>query len=175
MNTDDKPQILRLSWGVLFSLMFAEAAAIGIVVVCVWLVKQPLYASTDGTDDIRRVLNEQNAAWNRGDLEGYMAGYWNSPELSFYSGGDVTKGWQPTHDRYQRRYKGEGKSMGRLTFADIDIKVLGNDVAMARGHWRVELPDGKAPEGLFTLILRRFGKDWRIVHDHTSVAVPEKP
>jgi beta-aspartyl-peptidase (threonine type) len=132
--------------------------------------------SENAISEIRQVLDDQNAAWNRGDLEGYMAGYWNSPELSFYSGGDVTKGWQTTHDRYHRRYKAEGKSMGTLTFADMDITMLGSDVAMARGHWRVELPDGKTPEGLFTLILRRFDKDWRIVHDHTSVAPPpEKP
>ncbi len=55
-------------------------------------------------DDIRNVMNEQTAAWNRGDIEGFMQGYWNSPKLAFLSGANVTKGWQPTLDRYKKNY-----------------------------------------------------------------------
>src|SRR6516162_2267178 len=62
---------------------------------------------------IRKVLEDQAAAWNKGDLEGFMAGYLKSDELTFFSGGKVTKGWQATLDNYRKRYQGDGKEMGK--------------------------------------------------------------
>ena len=67
---------------------------------------------------IRKVLDDQVIAWNKGDLPGFMEGYWQSKDLRFYSGKDVTSGWQATLDRYRKRYQGEGKKMGQLTFSD---------------------------------------------------------
>jgi len=116
---------------------------------------------------IRKVLDEQAKAWNKGDLEGFMAGYWKSPELTFSSGGDRTKGWQGTLQRYQKRYKGEGKEMGQLTFSDVEVVLLGADSAFVRGRFQLVRSKDK-PSGIFTLILRRFPEGWRIVHDHTS-------
>src|SRR5262245_26884786 len=66
----------------------------------------------DASRAIRKVLDEQVVAWNKGDLEGFMAGYWNSPKLSFASGKDKTRGWQATFDRYKKRYQSEGREMG---------------------------------------------------------------
>ncbi|HVP14013.1 MAG TPA: hypothetical protein VMS88_00635, partial [Terriglobales bacterium] len=60
---------------------------------------------------VREVLDEQVAAWNRGDLAGYMRGYWKSDSLTFYGGGEITHGWQVTFDRYRRRYQSEGREM----------------------------------------------------------------
>src|SRR5256885_14930216 len=54
---------------------------------------------------IQKILDSQTAAWNRGDLEGYMNGYWKSPELIFQSNGTVEHGWQATLERYRRRYQ----------------------------------------------------------------------
>jgi beta-aspartyl-peptidase (threonine type) len=107
-------------------------------------------------------------AWNAGDLEGFMHGYWNSPDLVFQSGGTVTRGWQPTLDRYRKRYRGEGREMGRLRFADLEVLVLGDESALVRGSFHLSMSDGSAPNGLFTLLLRRTPEGWRIVHDHTS-------
>lgn len=118
--------------------------------------------------EIRKVLDQQQAAWNRGDLEGYMAGYWKSPELTFFSGGTVTKGWQPTLERYKARYQSEGREMGRLEFSDVDIQLLSPDVALVRGHWRLMMNSGNNPNGLFTTVWRKFPEGWRIVHDHSS-------
>src|SRR5689334_4655301 len=84
---------------------------------------------------VRLVLADQVAAWNRGDLEGYMAGYWRSPQLTFYGGGSVTTGWAETLARYRRRYQGEGKAMGTLDFANLQVEVLGPSAALARGRW----------------------------------------
>ena len=117
---------------------------------------------------IRQVLDRQTEAWNPGDLEGYMQGYWPSPDLTFYSGGTITRGWEATLARYRRRYQSEGKEMGKLDFPDETIELLGADAAMARGRWRLVLPGGKRMGGLYTVILRRLPAGWRIVHDHSS-------
>ena len=116
----------------------------------------------------RAVLDAQVEAWNRGDLEGFMAGYWRSPDLVFCSGHTVTKGWDETLARYRKRYQSEGREMGRLRFDGVEVVPLGADAALARGAWRLVMTDGKEPHGLFTLLLRRLDGAWRIVHDHTS-------
>jgi uncharacterized protein (TIGR02246 family) len=125
-------------------------------------------AEAPGAASARAVLDAQVAAWNRGDLESFMAGYWRSPDLVFCSGGTVTKGWDETLARYRQRYQAEGREMGRLRFDGIEVIPLGEDAALARGAWRLAMTDGKEPHGLFTLLLRRLDGVWRIVHDHTS-------
>ncbi len=116
---------------------------------------------------VRRVLDEQVIAWNKGDLERFMAGYWASPRLTFSSGSTVTRGWQSTLDRYRKRYQSEGQEMGQLTFRDLEVEVLGADHALVRGRWQLVRKKDK-PGGLFTLLFRRLPEGWRIVHDHTS-------
>ena len=124
----------------------------------------------DAADAPRLVLDRQVEAWNRGDLEGFMATYHRSPDTVFLSGGDRTAGFEAVATRYRRRYQGEGKEMGRLAFSEIEVLDLCPDYALARGSWKLSLKEGKRPHGLFTLILRRFDDGWRIVHDHTSSA-----
>jgi len=129
-------------------------------------------AETNGdvSSAVENVLRFQVEAWNRHDLEGFMRGYWNSPELTFFSDAQMTSGWQPTLDRYRKRYQAEGREMGKLDFSDLDIQALGSDAAFVRGAWHLTMPDGKTPHGLFTLIFRKFPDGWKIVHDHTSAA-----
>lgn len=117
---------------------------------------------------IRSVLDAQVAAWNNGKLDEFMTGYWNSPELSFFSGGNKLAGWEATIERYRRNYQAEGKEMGSLEFSDLDIQLLGTDAAVVRGRYELTLKDGSKPRGLFTLIFRRFSDGWKIIHDHTS-------
>jgi uncharacterized protein (TIGR02246 family) len=117
---------------------------------------------------IRKVLEEQQAAWNRHDLEGFMAGYWNSPELTFFSGAHASKGWQQALDRYKDKYQSAGHDMGKLEFANLRIDTLGPETAFVRGEFHLTMPDGKTPHGLFTLILRKFPDGWKIVHDHSA-------
>jgi ketosteroid isomerase-like protein len=117
---------------------------------------------------IRKVIEEQQAAWNRHDLEGFMAGYWNSPELTFFSGGKESKGWQAALDRYKNNYQGAGHEMGKLEFANLRIEMLGPEAAFARGEFHLTMTDGKTPHGLFTLVFRRFPDGWKIVHDHSA-------
>lgn len=129
-----------------------------------------LGASQDGTAPVRALLDAQVAAWNRGDLEGFMAGYWRSPELVFCSGATVSKGWDATLERYRKRYQAEGREMGKLRFESLEVEPLGPDAAFARGEYWLRMSDGQQPHGRFTLVLRRLAGAWRIVHDHTSAA-----
>ena len=116
--------------------------------------------------DILAVMDAQAAAWNRGDVEGFMRGYWNSPDLVFVSGAKVTRGWQPTLERYQKNYDSKEK-MGALKFSDVEITVLSKDSAVVLGSWSLARANDN-PHGKFTLIFRKFKEGWRIIHDHTS-------
>src|SRR5579871_795909 len=116
---------------------------------------------------IKTLLDDQVTAWNKGDLPGFMKGYWESDQLTFFSGSTRTSGWKATLERYQKKYQGEGKEMGRLSFEELSIDLLGPEHALVRGRFRLQMKDAK-PTGLFTLILRRTRTGWRIIHDHTS-------
>ncbi len=140
------------------------------------LLALTLFASINGlaSDDqdgkaanaIRKVMDEQTGAWNRGDIEGFMQGYWKSENLEFVSGDNVTKGWQPTLDRYLKSYDSREK-MGILTFSGLTINVLSKEWATVLGSWSLAR-EKDTPHGKFTLIFRKFKEGWRIVHDHTS-------
>jgi beta-aspartyl-peptidase (threonine type) len=117
---------------------------------------------------IRKVLYDQVAAWNRHDLEGFMAGYWRSPNLTFFSGGTVTRGWAATLERYRKRYQSPGTEMGQLSFSDITVDMLGPAGAVVRGSFHLKMKSGKDSSGLFTLVFRRVPQGRKIVHDHTS-------
>ncbi|HEY6765647.1 MAG TPA: nuclear transport factor 2 family protein [Candidatus Sulfotelmatobacter sp.] len=127
-------------------------------------------ANPDSSTDIEHVLRTQQEAWNHHDLESFMAGYWNSPQLTFFSGATRREGWQATLDRYRVAYASPGHEMGKLEFSGLRIEMLGPDAAFVRGEWHLTMPDGKTPHGLFTLVFRRFPEGWKIIHDHTSTA-----
>ena len=97
-----------------------------------------------------------------------MAGYWNSPELTFFSGATETQGWQATLDRYRKKYQAPGAEMGKLEFKDLQVEMLGPSSAFVRGKFLLTLSNGKQPHGLFTLVFREFPEGWRIIHDHSS-------
>jgi ketosteroid isomerase-like protein len=122
----------------------------------------------DLENGIKHLLLTQVDAWNHGNLDGFMEGYWHSPDLTFFSGGTVTRGWEPTLLRYRQRYKSEGKEMGKLEFQDLTIDLLSPKSGAVRGKWQLTMSDGKQPHGLFTLIFKNTPDGWRIVHDHTS-------
>ena len=119
---------------------------------------------------IESVLHTQQEAWNRHDLDAFMSGYWNSPELTFFSGASEHDGWQAAMDRYRAAYNSPGHEMGKLDFSNLRTEMLGANAAFVRGGWHLTMSDGKTPHGLFTLIFRKFPEGWKIVHDHTSLA-----
>lgn len=70
-------------------------------------------------------------------------------------------------ERYQKRYQGEGKEMGKLKFSELSVEKLGADHALVKGRWQLTLTK-ESPTGLFTLIFRKLPAGWKIIHDHTS-------
>lgn len=119
------------------------------------------------TTAIRKVLHDQVSAWNKGNLAEFMSGYWNSKDLTFYSGKDKHLGWDSAFDRYKKRYQGEGKEMGKLAFSELEVQLINPEFAVVKGRWNVEMKQATLA-GLFTLIMRNSDKGWVIIHDHTS-------
>jgi uncharacterized protein (TIGR02246 family) len=148
---------------------FAILFIVSVIIAGCVTNRQPA-ASSNVKQEVRNVLDKQAAAWNAGDLAGFMEGYARSSSTRFASGGDVLFGWETVFERYRRKY-GDTKAMGKLKFSDLDIQVLGPDSALAFGRWHLTREGGDA-SGLYTLILRKARPGWRIVHDHTSAASP---
>lgn len=115
------------------------------------------------------VLEGQRAAWNAGDLDGFLAGYEQSEALLFTSGGKIRRGFDETREKYRARYGDARETMGVLAFEILDVRPLGqcSDAAIVLGRWAVsESPE--AGSGVFSVILERRADNWLIVHDHTS-------
>lgn len=126
-----------------------------------------LAQNTKDSSAIRKLMDEQAAAWNRADLQAFMEiGYWRSEKLKFVSGDKITLGWQQTLDNYKKTY-GTGDKMGKLTFSDLDITILSKDAAFVVGSWSLAREKDN-PKGKFTLLFRKLKEGWRIVADHSS-------
>jgi len=149
---------------------FAVAILFGMALLCLSTsaVAQSPGNRGSGKASIRAVLDAQAAAWNRGDVAGYMEGYDRSPKTEFVGGDSITRGWQQVLDRYQQRYDTREK-MGVLTFSDLEITILSKDAAIVLGRWRLTRANDE-PHGTFTLLFRKKKAGWRIVHDHSSSA-----
>ncbi len=122
--------------------------------------------STKDTTAIRKVMDDQSVAWNKGDIDGFMDGYWKSDKLTFISGTNVTRGWQPTLDRYKKGYDSREK-MGVLKFSDLEFFILSKDAVIVLGSWELTREKDN-PKGKFTLTFRKLKEGWRITMDHTS-------
>lgn len=120
------------------------------------------------TAQILALLEAQDEAWNRGDIDGFMAGYWQSEDLRFASGGEVARGYAGTLARYKQRYSSR-ELMGTLSTTDHEITILSPNAAIAHGRWQLTR-DKDSPWGLYTLVLRKIGGDWVIVSDTTTSA-----
>jgi len=115
--------------------------------------------------DIINVMNKQLTAWNRGDLEGFMQGYWRSDSLLFVST-KPTFGWQATLDNYKRGYPDKA-AMGILSFNIIKVDVLDDKNAFVYGAWHLKREKDN-PGGYFTLLFKKIKGEWKVVVDHTS-------
>jgi beta-aspartyl-peptidase (threonine type) len=126
--------------------------------------------STGDRDSVRAAvesnLRAQAEAWNEGDIDAFMEHYWNSDELTFSSGGSTTRGWEATLNRYRERYPTR-EQMGQLTFDGLEITPLGDSAALVLGQWNLER-ESEPVSGNFSLVVRKFGDRWLIIHDHTS-------
>ena len=115
---------------------------------------------------IEAVLRAQADAWNAGKIDEFMQHYWNSDELTFSSGGKITRGWTATSNRYHEKYPTPEK-MGKLTFDELEIKVLGGSAALVLGRWNLQR-ETEPLTGNFSLVVQMINGQWVIIHDHTS-------
>ena len=150
---------------------------LGILALLACFVPAPPAASQKAASEdakIRSIIMAQTEAWNRGDVDGFMKAYEDSTETTFI-GKSVNKGYQPIFERYKQGYKTQAQ-MGKLTFSDIDIRLLPNacgktEVALVTGKFHLDrTAKGEATkdDGIFSLVWRK-GKDgWKIILDHTS-------
>lgn len=120
-----------------------------------------------GVDEkaIRDLLQGQETAWNEGNIKEFMQGYWKSDSLMFI-GDPITYGWNATLDRYYSNYP-DRAAMGTLKFTFYKFRFISDDACMVTGKYHLTRATDE-PDGMFTLLLRKIGSEWRIVYDHTS-------
>ena len=119
---------------------------------------------------IRMTLDAQVTAWNKGDIAGFMDGYVRGDSLRFASGGTVQRGWQKTLERYQARYSTR-EQMGSLTFSELEFAEISADYVEVFGRFHLARDKSLGvATGLFTLLMKREGQRWLVLHDHTSAA-----
>jgi len=116
---------------------------------------------------ITEVLTAQQDAWNRGDVNAFLKGYWESPELTFSGSNGIARGLAGVRERYQRNYP-DRASMGELTFSDLEFRFVGPQAALVLGKWHLKRESKGDVGGVFSLVWQRFQDGWKIVHDHTS-------
>ena len=116
--------------------------------------------------DILKVMATQQIAWNNGDIDGFMKGYWKNDSLLFIGSKGPTYGWQKTLDNYKKSYPNKEK-MGILEFSDIKVKMLGKNYAYVFGKWKL-VRTNDSPNGIYTLIFQKFKDGWKIISDHTN-------
>ena len=140
---------------------------LNLIILILALCSFSAFAQKTPESAIRKIIDDQAAAWNRGDLDAFMSiGYWRSDKLKFVSGDRITYGWQQTLDNYNRNYSTRAL-MGTLTFSGLEIEVLSKDAAFVTGSWSLKREKDE-PKGKFTLLFRKLKEGWRIVVDHSS-------
>jgi ketosteroid isomerase-like protein len=143
-----------------------------LMLVCVFAFSAVRVCAEEGKDResdrraILGVLTAQQEAWNRGDVDAFLVGYWHSPELTFSGSSGISRGWDSVLARYKKNYP-DRSAMGQLDFSDLEFRFLGADHALVLGRWHLKREKGEIG-GVFSLVWQRFPEGWRIIHDHTS-------
>jgi uncharacterized protein (TIGR02246 family) len=125
-----------------------------------------LGAAPDDQRAIQKILEAQQGAWNQGNVDAFLEGYWHSPDLTFSGSGGIARGWDGVLARYKKNYPNRA-AMGQLDFSGVEFRSLGKDAALVLGHWHLTRAQGDIG-GVFSLVWQRFPEGWRIIHDHTS-------
>lgn len=137
-----------------------------IVLVFFLLMTTALFAQSKDEQAIRQLLSDQNAAWNRRDIDGFMQGYWKNDSLMFIGKSGVTYGWTNTLNNYKKGYP-DTTAMGKLTFTLLHVKRLSPEYYHVTGKWYLNRSVGDVG-GHFTLVFRKIKNRWYIISDHSS-------
>jgi ketosteroid isomerase-like protein len=131
------------------------------------LFRTPVFAQAGGDESaIRSMLAKQVVQWNRGNVAGYMVGYWEHDSLVFIGKNGPTYGYRATLERYRKAYP-DAAHMGQLTSTVLRLRMLSPEWAYVTGRWQLKRPAGDLG-GYYTLLLRKIRGEWLIVEDHSS-------
>ena len=139
-----------------------------LILILFSLTKLPAQPGVAADDQgaIRKILAAQQNAWNQGNVDAFLEGYWHSPDLTFSGSGGIARGWDGVLARYKKNYP-DRAAMGQLDFSGLEFRFMGKDAALVLGHWHLARAQGDIG-GVFSLVWQRFPEGWRIIHDHTS-------
>jgi uncharacterized protein (TIGR02246 family) len=149
-------------------------STLGVLWLLAGLGSLAAHSNEDRSSDrqaITAVLGAQQSAWNRGDVDAFLVGYWHSPELTFSGSAGVSRGWDGVLARYKKNYP-DRAAMGQLDFSDLELRFLGPDAALVLGRWHLKREKDDIG-GVFSLVWQRFPDGWKIIHDHTSTVAAQ--
>jgi ketosteroid isomerase-like protein len=146
---------------------FLPLPALVLAASCATTAPQTAAQTGQARQAILQVLQTQTAAWNRGDVAGFMQGYWQNDSLVFIGKSGLTYGWQRTLDNYRRSYP-DAAAMGQLDFSNLRIQPLSPEAAQVIGRWHLARPAAGDLQGHFLLVFRRINGRWVVVADHSS-------
>jgi len=130
------------------------------------LITSLAFAQSKNELSIREILEKQTAAWNRGDIDDFMNGYWENDSLMFIGKSGVTYGWSNTLKNYKKGYP-DTAAMGKLTFTLVQVKKLSKEYYHVTGKWFLKRSIGDIG-GHFTLLFEKINNRWVIISDHSS-------
>ncbi len=162
--TQHRPRLPLSPSAIFFGIIFLGPILFGLISFS----RVDLQAQTPDQQAITNLLTNQSAAWNRGDINAFMASYEKSGDTA-YIGAEPIKGYNAILARYKNRYP-DRATMGHLTFSELDVRIVAENVAIVVGRFALaRAPDAGGPaSGIFTLVARKTGTAWKIIHDHTS-------
>jgi len=135
-------------------------------IVLLTILSFSAFSQTKDETEVRNVLTKQNAAWNRGDVDAFMVGYWENDSLMFIGKSGVTYGYKNTLANYKKNYP-DTTVMGKLTFTLIKVKQLSPEYFHVTGKYYLTRAIGDA-SGHFTLLFRKINGKWVVISDHSS-------
>jgi len=130
------------------------------------IISFSVFSQTKDESEVRNLLAKQNAAWNRGDIDAFMVGYWENDSLMFIGKSGVTYGYKNTLANYKKNYP-DTTVMGKLTFTLIKVKQLSPEYFHVTGKYYLTRTIGDA-SGHFTLLFRKINGKWVVISDHSS-------
>jgi len=124
------------------------------------------FSQTNDELTIRQVLDSQTESWNKGDIKGFMQGYWKDDSLMFIGKNGIHWGWQTTLENYKKNYP-DTAAMGRLSFNIILVKKLSPEYFYVVGKWMLSRSIGDL-SGHYNLLFKKINGQWFIIADHSS-------
>ncbi|MEY3242463.1 MAG: hypothetical protein RIR11_3902 [Bacteroidota bacterium] len=139
-----------------------------ILILALFFLALALNAQTTGkaAKSILSVMDQQEKAWNKGDLTAFMEGYWKSDSLCFIGSRGLTHGWTQTLENYKKGYPNTD-AMGQLKFTIVSVEQLSKKSAYVIGKWQLTRTKGDIG-GHYTLLWKKIKGKWVIVADHSS-------